>query len=207
MLITGTEVVCPAPRKGMRPTTLDLSKPATAMARIREVAIVTPHKAPELLATFNEAYLSLHEAIVRLEAEKLIADREANKIRSVVMLERAPKMLAEKGLTTKSAPGGSEDFRRAVLDADEEYQDALDIVQQLTCVVELLKGQQKAIEMAYTSVKKILGERTFGSASGVGTQNPSLRGDTGDAPVGSTTQPRVGGMVVPGFGGARIDPR
>lgn len=177
MLIASTQIVTPSLDPGKPGHIIDLEKIVGVETRIREVAFVTPHKAPELLACFNEAWRDLDGIIVKLEAEKLIAEREANKVRSVVLLDRAPDILQAKGLVTKSAPGGSEDYRKAVLDADPEYQAAQDIVREFVCLIALLRGKQESILMAFSSVKKILGERQQASNMGLPEANPHLRGE------------------------------
>jgi hypothetical protein len=55
-----------------------------------------------------------------IELEYQFAVREAEKIRAEVLLDRVPKILAEKGLATAKNPMGSEDLRDAVLAQDTE---------------------------------------------------------------------------------------
>lgn len=135
--------------------TLDMTAIQTAESRISEVAFVTPHKAPELLAVFNEVFLELTRYITKVEYEKGIAERTANKIKAVILLDRVPAILKERGLST------SADLRNAVLDLDDDYNMALDKCDQLEAMSRLLKGKLDAIEMAYNSVKKIVGENAY----------------------------------------------
>jgi hypothetical protein len=191
LLQTDTAIICP--RVGSQPLCIDLSKVYSIEARIEEVAFVTPTKAPELLARFNEGYLFLHKQICLLEYELVQATREANKIRSIVLLDRVPVILEQKGLGGKNR-AGSEDLRNAILDGDEEYQSARETVEQVSCIIELLKGKLKAFEMAYTSVKKLLGEGAFNMLS----RNPGT-GTNPDTKVGQVDRP------VQGFGKARYE--
>lgn len=154
-------IVVPRGVPGLAPVTIDITVLVRAEARIVEVAAVTPVKAPELLATFNIAFLEASKFIALVEQELVQAKRFADKRRSVVILDVVPQVLATKGLATAKNPMGSEDLRRAILDGDEEYQKCLDRVNVIECYLELLKGKQKGIEMAYTSVKKLLGEQAF----------------------------------------------
>jgi hypothetical protein len=180
------------PIVGKAPLVIDLTHVYEIENRIEEVAFVTTAKAPELMARFNEAYLYVHKHISLLEYELNRAEREANKVRAIILLDKVSVILEQKGLLSGKSRAGSEDLRTAILDQDEEYQDALDQTQKIKCVIELLKGKLKGFEMAYTSTKKILGEssmnlinRTFGSG-------------TGDAPVGgSNPEP-----IAMGFGKA-----
>lgn len=160
---------------------VDLTKASEAKRRIPEVAFVTPGKAPELLAVFNDAYADISRQIPVVEYHIQRAQATANRIRSVVLLDKAPKILQEKNLTTSRSPGGSEDLRTAVLDADEEYLAACDNVYQLKCILDTLKFLLKDVEMAYSSVKKILGEGSFNYSNNLGSTMPDRNvGDPGE---------------------------
>lgn len=171
---------------------IDLAAIKRIEARIDEVALVTPHKAPELLAAFNKAYADLHEHVTVLEVERLRAEREANKRKAVVLLDNVVRILKEKNLWSAKSPTGSEDMRNAILDQDVQYEELTDKVGQLEAIIELLKGKMKSFEMAYTSVKKILGENAFNMLNRI---NPNT-GNTGTGDVGSEERTN-------GFGKAR----
>jgi hypothetical protein len=128
-----------------------------AELRIKEVATVNEHKAPELLATFNITWLEIDSHIKQATLLLHEAKKAANQRQSIVILDEVPKILVEKKLATARSPGGSEDQRNAILNLDKDYINLTDKVAQIECIVELLEGKKKAIEMAYTSVKKILG--------------------------------------------------
>jgi hypothetical protein len=158
----------------------DISVILTAEARIPEIASVTPTKAPELLSVFNVAYLEAARLATFLEAEVLQSKRNADKIRSVVILDRAPAILEAKGLTSSKNRAGSEDLRKSVLDGDTEYQDALEKTGQIECIHELIKTKTKGLEMAYSSVKKVLGENAYNF------RNPNLNGGGEESPASKT---------------------
>jgi hypothetical protein len=189
LLSSNTEIVCPV--VGREPMVLDLTEIYVVEQRIDEVAFVTKGKAPELLATFNRAYLALHKAVTLLEYELVQANVEAEKVKAVVILDRAPGILEAKGLLKGQGRSGSVDQREAVLAQDSEYQEALDRTEKLKCIIKLLQGKLKGLEWAYTSVKKVYGDggsnlldRTIGPGSG-----------SGEAPVGGTNadpHPSVG---------------
>lgn len=128
-----------------------------AEQRCQEVAFVNAQKAPELLATFNVGYLEVKEALTKLRLFLVDAEKTANLRRSVIILDEAPRILKEKGLTRPSNPGGSEDLRQAVIDADPEHQRLLDRVHIIEAMIELLEGKAEGLVNAFTSVKKILG--------------------------------------------------
>lgn len=160
-MLIDTAITVPRSGGNASPVTLDLTGICKAECRIMEVAVVTPQKAPELLATFNSACLELSRFVTFLESEHIYATRAAARIKGTILLDKVPTILKEKGLSNPKSPAGSEDMRNAILDVDEEYQAALDRVYEMSCYMSLLKGKLKNIEMAYSSVKKILGEGAF----------------------------------------------
>lgn len=158
----------------LAPINIDLREINAAEDRIIEIQGVNKHKAPELLACFNRAYLACTKQATMLEQEKNEAQREANKQRSICLLDRAPEQLKAKGLSN------TKDMREAILDIDEEYQAALIKVELITTAQQLLKDKAKGIEMAYTSVKKIIGEGAYnygGGGSGLDPQDPQMTGN------------------------------
>lgn len=156
MLKTSVEIVVPSGNKNGSPIILDLKEILNIESRIQEIAFFTTKKAPELLSAFNKAYVLLHEQIVLLTREKNFAERESNKIRSIIILDKVPTILKEKGLVSGKSPMGSEDVRRAILECDDEYTDSLDRVKELDCIIELLNGKLRSIAMAYSSVKNLV---------------------------------------------------
>lgn len=143
---------------GLSPLQLDLGEIIQIETRIQEIAMITPVKAPELMAVFNHAYAELVKMVASVEFELELAKKHANEVKAVVLLDKAPAILKEKGLTTGKSPGGSEDFRQAVLDCDSDWQRAQEKIIQLKCILTLLEGKQKSIDMAYTAVKKVYGD-------------------------------------------------
>lgn len=143
------------------PVELNLSKVYATEQRIPEIAFITPHKAPELLARFNEAFLDLVKYIPMVKYELVQAKREANKRRSIVLLDLVPEILKAKGLTNAKSPAGSEDLRRAILETDEEYERLCRQGEKIEAIIELLEGKLKALEWAYTATKKIVGENAY----------------------------------------------
>lgn len=161
-------IVCPRGKGETQALALDMTNCYKAEGRIQEVAFVTPHKAPELLAVFNETFLELTRYLSQLDYELNVAERAANKVRAIILLDKVPEILKERGLATAKSPLGSEDIRTAILDTDQEYQEALERCDKIRAISKLLQGKLKAIEMAYTSVKKIIGENVYNA------KNPNL---------------------------------
>lgn len=160
--------------KGWR--VFDLGDVYAAEDRIAEVALVTPHKAPELLAFFNKVWLKVDEIVRLLEMEVVDAKQAVAMKRSEVILDRAEAIFKEKQLKA------SADLRQAVVDADVEYRAVLDVQNSLEAAAAFLKGKQKGVEMAYGSVRKILGESTY-----------NMRNDSNNAITNNRTP--VGGEI------------
>lgn len=150
ILKTNTSLVCP--RSDGSGLVIDLTVVHIAEDRIQEVAIVNQHRAPELLAVFNQAYLHIRENKNFLELESIEAHKVATKRKSVMLLDQIPDILEQKGLSNTKA------HQEAVLALDPEYEKALEIAQHIDCVIALLETKMEAIVMAYNSVKKIIGQ-------------------------------------------------
>jgi hypothetical protein len=133
----------------------DLNYVVAVESRIEEISIVTPHKAPELLAAFNRAWLELGQAVGKLEEAENDATQYASLVKGEILLDKAEDILKSKGLK------GSADLRQAVIDTDPTYREAIDKLNAIRAAREFLKIKQKAIEMAYLSVRKIVGENTY----------------------------------------------
>ncbi len=173
--LSATELVCPAGKASDPQVVISMTAIMTAEARQEEIATVTPMKAPELLRAFNVAWRDLHDIIVKLTSEHLAAERVLAKRKAVLILDVVPGFLKEKNLTSNEAN------RDAVITLDEEFQILQDTVDQIDTVVQYLKGKLKAFEMAFTSVKKIMGEDTYNMSS---KPNPHLSGGADARPAG-----------------------
>jgi hypothetical protein len=158
-------IIVPRGNPGLKALQLNMQDVTVAEQRIGEIAYMTSQKAPELLSVFNRAFLELTRMLAWLEMESGSASRHVNLRRSELLLDIAPRVLADRGLAT------SKDLRDAVVDSDVQYQECLERQGTIKAYQELLKGKSKALEMAYTSVKKILGERPMGGGGGY---NPNV---------------------------------
>jgi hypothetical protein len=170
---------------GLLSLTLDLTITKVAESRIEEIKAVTPQKAPELLATFNEAYLKLTEMIAILIYEESRAEKQVSLVRSRLLIDVIPGIVKEKGLPS------SADIRNAIVEANEEYQTAQDKLDFIHACIEHLKGKLKAMEMAFSSVKKIIDGANYNMVRAAGKKHLDGILDE-DAPVGGTVRPLFG---------------
>ena len=166
MPIEGTTIEVPAPKEGAKPLTFDLSSIYMAESRQQEVAIVTPIKAPELLWVFNKAWLDVDGVIKRLSEARTSAEREVEKVRADLLLNRIEDILKLKNVSS------TKDTRDAVIVLDPSYQAAQDRVDQIHATCEWLKGKRESFENSFTSVKKIMGEDTYNMSGRL--SNPNL---------------------------------
>lgn len=156
---------------------INLSHWGRLEARIEEVAAVTPTKAPELLATFNRAALDLDRLANEVELEYQLAQREADRLKGEILLDRVPDILAQKGLATPKNPMGSEDLRQAVLSQQADYRDQLERVDKLKAMVKMIRGKFDAFERAFRSVRTLVGEQSY-NFGGVKINGGDLSGKT-----------------------------
>lgn len=155
MELTRTELIIPAGNPELPDKHIDMVNLYQLEARKQEVAIVNKAKAPELMRAYEQGYGIAARAMVGVRLEINKAKESLDKRKAVVMLDVAPTLLKEKGLTTKAAPAGSLELREAVLSNDEIYLVLLDRVNRLEAAYELLKVKAKGFEMAFQSVRKI----------------------------------------------------
>lgn len=180
------------PKDGLTEYNIKLTRVLTAEARGEEIACVTPAKAPELLMTFNRAYLDASEAHSRLKYEETRAETAVALIRSTILLEKIPKILEEKKLSS------SADVRQAIIDADPEFREAQERLDLIQAMIEYVKGKAKFLENCYTAVKKIMDTGNWNH-----TMTRAAQGDRLTATLGETENTEVG-RAAPQFGKARF---
>jgi len=158
-----SDLTIKAPRgtPGLEPLVLEMFEIYRAEQRIDEIATVNAVRAPELLKTFNKAYKELRNYISVLELEYETALAERDRVRAVIVLDDAPRILKERGLTTTKNPSGSVDQREAIVALDERYKKINEIVMNLKCFISLFEGKKDSVEKAYTAVKRILPDNSF----------------------------------------------
>ena len=150
-IVQRTELEVPiVPRGEKTSISINLSRVLIAEQRGEEVSAVTPHKAPELLATFNRAYLDASEIFSRLKLEQARGEDAVAKAKALVLIDKLPGLLKEKGLSS------SADIREALVESDTDYQKAKERLDMINAMVEYIKGKMRFLENAYTAVKKIM---------------------------------------------------
>lgn len=147
------------PKDGCTELALNMARIYQAEHRVDEIAITNEHKAPELMAFFNRAYIDATDFANRLETEILRAQKVAEVRKAKVILDEVPRILKEKGLVAEGSArvGGTLVQQESILAQDDEYQAAVDRVNELSAFKDLMDRKMKVIEMAYLGVRKIIG--------------------------------------------------
>ncbi len=209
MLIEGTTLSLPSATEDLPDQVLNLGQILTAEARQCEVAIVTPVKAPELLYTFNHAWLETDKITKKLAADVVTAKKHVEKRKATILLYEAEEFLKSRNVSS------TKESREAVIVLDPKYQVLQDRVDQLFAAQEWLKGKMKSFENSYSSVKKIMGEDAYDRSTRIGNTNSNLSGGGSQKPFSQprppqnnpelTTTPTTVNPPKTGYGKARYD--
>jgi hypothetical protein len=189
----GNFLRCPRGTPNSGVMELDLSEVNKLESRKGETASVTKTKAPELMHAMERGYsLIAARLLPQVQWELTKAKEAADQRKAVVMLDEAPRILKEKGLSTSRNPAGSADQRENILALDTEYQKLRNTVDMLDAVYELLKGKMRGFEMSYQSVKRVFDSlNSYGALSHA---NPSVLSTSipDDAGAGDVVHTGVG---------------
>lgn len=166
---------------GGQDVVLDLRDMYTAKARLVELQAITRLKAGELLHTFIRAWSDTAKMAKLAERHLTRAKRKLKEVRAVVILDRVPDKLKERGWSTARSPVGSEDIRDSVVAIDADYQKASDRLEQIQAAVAFLDIEAETFKMAYFSINKLIDphERVQNDTSGgLGESEPGAMTDS-----------------------------
>lgn len=170
MLIKPDSITFPA-HDGSRRIDLPMEQVARAEARMEEVQFVTGAKAPELLTALNRGWLYVSKLALVVNQHKLKAETATATRRAIVLLDVMPALLKERGIRS------STEVRDAILIQDIEYATCMERENEIRAVLELLKLKAKGLENAFSSVKKIIGDRSMLTGVGNLSVNPGEIGN------------------------------
>ena len=111
----------PRPQEGQSPFEIDLTLAYHGEASLPALASASSGNALSLIATFQRAYSSLARAYSLAYREVELATVMSRKRQAVLVLDMAPQILKEKGLSTARNAAGSADLRQAICYADDQY--------------------------------------------------------------------------------------
>lgn len=162
-LILGADSVMVIPTApGRAVLTLDVRSVLKTEGRLQEIQAVTRLKAGELMHSFNQACLDSKKHVNEITKELAYAERHLAKVKAHVIFDKIPDFLSKKGLTNGKSPMGSEDLRTTLLNADDEFAEASEIVSGMKASIEFFEIRHKSFERAYYAVHKLtdIRERT-----------------------------------------------
>jgi len=148
MEITSFEITVPNPKKTGTPIKYDMSNVATAESRVHEIAIVTPAKAPELMATFSQACFTLGRYAADLFLQHRMAEKRTEDRKAVLIVDVIPTQLEQKKL------GSNETNRQALLTLDPEYSDATVAEAETEAALIYVERKLRDMEGALNAVKR-----------------------------------------------------
>lgn len=139
-----------------------MRKVLLAESRAEEIGALTPGKSGELMKTLNRGYLDAANIYAKLRYEKARAEQDLAFVKAEALTERVPVIIKAKSLAS------SADVRTALVEADEQYQDAQDRLAYIEAAMEYVKAKMKFLENAYTAVKKIMDTGNWNMALSAG---------------------------------------
>ena len=163
----------PRPQHGLTPFVVDLTFAYQGEAKLQEIATATQTSAPYLASVFSRAYASLGRAFGALIHEVGSQTIASRKRRARIILDLAPHIAKEKGLSSARSPTGSEDVREAICYSDEEYCAVEEYRAALEAVKELVFIKLQAMRMGYEATRAII----RGTSSSAGNQVHDLGTD------------------------------
>lgn len=144
------------PWQGLEPFEVDLKLAFDGERRMQEIATATTGNALLLCSVFARAYDSLGRAYGHIYCEVGCATVAARKRKSILVLDKAPGIAKEKGLSSARSPTGSEDVREAICYADEEYCRIEEYRAGLEAAKELIYCKLQAMRMSYDAVRSLV---------------------------------------------------
>jgi hypothetical protein len=136
---------------GKNKIVINIEEIVQAELRLQDVAIVNQFTAPEMLSTFNAVWLKLNRSVTQLTYQKNIADNHHKNAIADAKLACTEEALQKLGHTKASA-----DLRAAFVQKDPTVQATKDRLDEISFILDTLRGKMEAFYNAYNSVKKLV---------------------------------------------------
>ena len=143
-------LIVPSCRKELKPLFLNMSEVYRIESRISEIRDSNPAILPDLIADFNMGYITIGKLISQVQMEMSETQIALKEAKSIVILDKANQILAEKGHQKSSS-----DLREHVLMLDPEVVRLMRVMGVHEAYLELLNNKAKAMEMAYHAAKRV----------------------------------------------------
>lgn len=175
-LLMNTEAIMLPAGAGDLAEALDIRSIIKAESRLVELQGVTKAKAGELLSAYIESWKDARLLRNKVALRVAKAKRHLETVRAMVVIDRGPELLKDKGLTSTRSPAGSADLRDATVALDPEFNSASEYLEQMVATQELLDIKAETFRMAYFSINKLIDpvDRSVNYSGG------SVSGDVGE---------------------------
>jgi len=143
------------------PLVLEMSRVYEAEGRLQDLAAILPGTAAEFMSVMNGAAHLTTNHIAAVTQEVILAKRECDRRKAVVVLEEMPKKFAS---MKESGMKPNEDSREAILALDEQYSNLKDRLDCLMAAGAHLENKVKTFIRAFNAAKSIMERRSVMAA-------------------------------------------
>lgn len=141
---------------GKNTISIDLVEIVKSEFRLKDVAIVNQFTAPELLSSFNDTWLKLNRSVTQLTYQRNVSENFYK-----TAIADAKMACTDDALKSLGHSKGSADLRAAFVQRDPEVQKTKNRLDEISFVLETLRGKMQAFYNAYNSVKKLVSDRSL----------------------------------------------
>lgn len=141
------------------PLVIDLTNTFAAEARLEEIRTANYGSATELMGYMNVAANDAQKYLGLIQYELLMAKKNYDKRKAILILDFLPDFIKEKGLKP------NEDIREAFIIRDPEAYQLRDRIECLTAALYMIEGKVKSFVRAFNAAKMIA-EGRRGQATG-----------------------------------------
>jgi hypothetical protein len=129
---------------------LDMAEIYVAEGRLKEVAIVTPRSAPDLMAAYNSSANDISKYLSWVKYERLSAHKELELAKAEVIIDRLPEAAAR---LRDTGIKPNEDFRAALIAKDPKCSALQEKLNAIDAITALLEGKFWSFIRAYNAVE------------------------------------------------------
>jgi hypothetical protein len=160
MITTDTKMLLPrGDATNGSPLVLDMKQIYESERRLEDVKSVTPDTASEVMGEMNIAANDASRYLAWIQYELLMAKKNYDKRKAVLILEKLPDFLKEKGLKP------NEDIRESFLALDNEAYQLRDRIDCLTAAFYMIEGKLKTFVRAFNAAKSVGDNRRYNAVA------------------------------------------
>lgn len=144
------KLIVPSGTPGKPALRFNLEAVLIAEGRLREVMAVTKPKSAELFHLFNDAGSKSARIVATLLTEEDTAERLLKALKAEIYLDRIPGLVKERAIKETEA------IREALLNAQKDYQNLLELRDMIVAARRHMEIKVKDFDRAYFTIKDIL---------------------------------------------------